>query len=103
MAKHEVHCCGNPDRVCRMCAYDKEEPNPQKPMAELLAAYENGGVAAVREAAGGCPACMLAAMIIWRKRNPDASNEEKWCGDFDFRKESRCWLDERAEGHYADF
>lgn len=94
MAKHEAHCCGNPDRVCRMCRVNKSEPNAQKPMAELLAAYENGGSGGVREAAGGCPACMLAAMIIWRKQNEDASDEERWCSDFDFKAESQRWLNE---------
>jgi hypothetical protein len=84
-----------------MCAYDKYEPNVQKPMAELLAAYENNGIAGVREVAGGCPACILAAIIIWRKQNPSASEEERYCPEFDFKKERTDWLNERTEHEYA--
>lgn len=76
---------------------DKVEPNTQKPMADLVAAYESNGVAGVREAAGGCPACMLAAMIVWRKgENVDRNDPENWEGDFDFKKERDRWFAENS-------
>lgn len=41
-------------------------PDPQIPMPELIACLdaeaEDHGIAALREAASGCPACMLAAI-----------------------------------------
>lgn len=58
MAKHEKHCTLNDNRECRVC---KMMEGSQEPMAELVAAARLG-LARLEEVAGGCPACMLAAI-----------------------------------------
>lgn len=68
MKKHESRCTRNPDRVCGFC---KEFYLEQKATADLLAALQSdGGLEAVREIAGGCPACMMAAIHALRKIEP---------------------------------
>lgn len=57
MRTHEANCTANPGRGCRMCVAQKM---PQAPLDALLAAA--GNIDALREAAHGCPACMLAAI-----------------------------------------
>jgi hypothetical protein len=57
--RHEAGCTNRPDRVCGMCKAQRE---PQTPLHDLLAAA--GNLEALREAANGCPACMLAAIRL---------------------------------------
>jgi hypothetical protein len=89
MAKHEAHCCRNPDRACRMCTLGQLE---QRPMEELIAALNSGGVEAVQQVAGQCPACTLAAILVDRKRRGVnlrmlADYEGEWL-DFDYKQAS---------------
>jgi len=80
MRRHEKHCTMNPARECRVC---KMVDSVQMPTAKLLAlipdvkgtadkygnvSYSdadryavNAAVPALRDACGGCPACMLSA------------------------------------------
>lgn len=61
MAKHELHCSRNPNRVCRMCIREDME---QKPIGVLVdALVGRATVDELRKVANGCPACMLAARI----------------------------------------
>ena len=74
MVKHEQHCTLNPARKCRMCT---DFPRViQQPIADLIAAY-NEGIEALRTKANGCPACMLAAIRQW-KRDNDLFPDERW-------------------------
>ncbi len=81
--KHEDHCTMNPQRGCGVCGILKAE---QKPMADLLACLPdplpyveedefdavsysaeltvavNAALPALRDLAGSCPACILAAI-----------------------------------------
>lgn len=63
ISKHEASCTANPNRVCRMHRYFEKD---QRPVVELCAALSlslpDGGMAALRKLAGGCPACILAAI-----------------------------------------
>ena len=81
MERHEMFCTMNPNRECRMCALVDE---PQPDLAELIAllptasweqesedngllSYDfhdalDGAMVKLKEAANGCPACMLAAL-----------------------------------------
>ena len=52
---HERHCTMNPNRQCRMCG------GSQKPITELTDASLSG-LDALRKAANGCPACILAGI-----------------------------------------
>lgn len=63
MNAHEKHCTANPHRECRMHKYFAA---PYVPVADLMRLLvptaPNHGIDALREAAGGCPMCMLAAV-----------------------------------------
>lgn len=107
MAKHEKHCTLNPARECRMCKMMKDgwdSDFKQATLPELIAilpppdmvANENGGIeyhytyqakldAAIpllRKAAGGCPACMMAALRQAKIHVPMATG-------FDFTRECK--------------
>jgi hypothetical protein len=91
MANHEKGCTANPNRICRMHAHFPD--TPQRPVAELRAAFNmrlpDFGMGTLRELAGDCPMCILAAIR--------QSGISKWDGDpesgppsdlkFDFKKE----------------
>ena len=98
MIGHETTCTMNPNRICRMHNHCEDG---QRPIAELIAALtkreteyrkSGNGKAALedlRDAASGCPMCMLAAL---RQSRADAVevDEEGMFGvefGFDFKKE----------------
>lgn len=66
MAKHERHCCSNPARVCRMCIAGGIG-DEQRPMDDLIAALHIS-LDALKDLAQHCPACILAAIIVDRRR-----------------------------------
>lgn len=88
MRKHENHCTANPNRECGMCALMQRANGDtiQRPMSELLAALDNGGLDELRRVADGCPACMLAAMVQERQGQRERGEEETWY-EFDYKKE----------------
>lgn len=55
--RHEAGCTNRRDRICGMC---KHLEVAQPPLDALLAVA--GNLDALRAAANGCPACMLAAI-----------------------------------------
>lgn len=105
MAKHERHCTMNPARTCRTCRLidGGSGPDPEglralvailptnvvpeydhrgqeaQPYVDFLKAMEEVGPK-LREAAGGCPACMLAAIR-------QAGVPVPLVAGFDFKKE----------------
>lgn len=97
MIKHETGCTANPNRVCQMCIM---AGLAQKPIAELIATLEGstwgiqgGGYEhpiqkekELREAAGNCPACILATL---RQHKFDEVSIS-----IDWKAESKAWLDE---------
>ena len=103
ISKHESRCTLNPNRVCGMCKMlEQEQPTMQvlldslpdrssllKPNFdfdnfEQMTAEETKKLS---EAAGGCPACMMAALR--QKKIPVAIAE-----GFDFTKECKSiWAD----------
>lgn len=103
IATHEIHCCRNPNRVCRMCLRAELE---QQPIADLVSSvsvaiecgsgedcteYAIGDIAATRTLANGCPACILAA-ILQHPQKPSAP--------FDFKAESESFLADLSERIY---
>lgn len=75
MRNHERHCTANPNRECRM---HKHFDEPQRPVAELMAALDelsrpDYGLPELRRLAGNCPMCILAAVR--------QSGITKWDGD----------------------
>lgn len=93
---HEKSCTKNPDRVCNFCLFLGEK---QKPISKLLASIpvemlqgdELGSVdvpASLRDAANGCPACILAALRqSWIR---------KWV-NFEYKKEVEQIFNEHNE------
>lgn len=88
----------NPNRVCRMC---KMAGLTQKPIAELIALLPEDGCPggpigdekAIREATGGCPACLMAA-------NRQSDSSHVWCV-VSWEIESKAWLDKyRKDDRY---
>jgi hypothetical protein len=55
MKRHEAHCTGNPARVCGVCGAGPS-------MVANLVVAARDGINVLREAADGCPACMLAGV-----------------------------------------
>jgi hypothetical protein len=84
-AAHESRCIKNADRVCGFCL---SRSITQTPLPELLDLLDDHGldVDRLRDAAKGCPMCMLAAVSTvnrlegWRR-----SSEDWWW--FDYRAE----------------
>lgn len=80
MKNHEAHCTLNPNRQCRLCNRLQQTPKPIEELKALLPVMEleeiNGydqfseasiaalkaAVPVLRDACGGCPACMMAAL-----------------------------------------
>jgi hypothetical protein len=100
MKKHEAACTANPHRACGMC---REAELEQQPMEDLVTAllchgtdYEKG-VEVLREAANGCPSCILAAIRQSKvQRAPEW--DEDGCDDgvhvpFDFKGEKKKFWD----------
>ncbi len=112
MANHEKRCTANPLRECRMHVHcEKPQASIPEMMLCLFSKAEDHGIAALREMADGCPACMLAAIR--------QSGICKWDGDpesppvslpFDYKKElAEFWAsvneneDRGARPAYSDF
>lgn len=83
MQSHEAHCTKNPDRQCGLCAMVGSN---HAPIESLIKAAESGLVSELREAADGCPACMLAGIRQMPKDPMDAAGGH--FADFDYKKES---------------
>lgn len=96
MAKHEKGCTNNPARVCGLCLHSSNE---QASIEALKAAWATS-FKALRELAGECPACILAAMR--QGPGPDggagfwSDSDERFEGlrDWDFRAELKAFWEE---------
>lgn len=111
IGKHERACIRNPARTCGMCRVAEGE---QKPMADLIASLVAGGLQELRQAAGGCPACMLAAIVqerlgrgiktLAQLSSPEAYEEEAGrYGEFDYKKERDAfWRDANEYNNRMD-
>lgn len=118
MRKHEAACTKNPARVCGMCKLiPQEQPNLESLVALLPTVEQqkevvraDGGyqsfdsfqpipssvVDALRDAAGGCPACMLAAI---RQRGLPVATAI----GFDFTADCKeIWSDVNERGQHPD-
>lgn len=87
MVRHEQHCIKNPVRDCRMC--DAGDVGKHQ-MPELIQAYADGGLRALREVAEGCPACMLAAVVQYRI-TPGPGYGDDGEEFFDYKDECVSW------------
>lgn len=91
--RHETICFRNPARLCIVCSPHYDAPHPVD-MAALKAAFDEAYVDGVRFAAGGCPACVMAAILQSRPRTPISSDD--WV-EFDYKKELTDYLSERNQ------
>ena len=97
MGRHEKHCTANPGRECRVCKFARGDDS----RTDLAAAVQllQGGdweaarplPPALREATGGCPACILAALR-------QALVPVGAASDFDYKAEmASLWNDVNAD------
>ena len=108
MARHERSCTANPNRVC---GFHEAMRISTPEMAVLIAAFTGSGedweagVKALREAADGCPACMLAAIRqsgVQRKVIAGELGEEPLHIPFAFREEVDAFWRDYNETHIHD-
>jgi hypothetical protein len=102
--KHEASCCKNPNRYCRMCQTQwprpellalaqrlRERLSPVGDTTDYALTIETDAQQAVdelRDAAGCCPVCMMAAII---------QGGIRYSLPFDLKQECREWWSERDE------
>lgn len=107
ITKHERGCTANPNRICGLCVTLAEShgiESAQKPIAALVGCLSLGkgdfGMKELRELAGDCPACILAAIrqSELQKSNP---SEEGWAPgldfNFDFKSELQAFWNAQNE------
>lgn len=110
MKKHEARCTANPARECGMCAFS--EQHVQQEMSALVALAAEARVAFVaaldanadalpwdgvvanldelRKATGGCPACILAALVQERRQRGVTLGPDEI--HFDYKTEAAAFL-----------
>lgn len=119
IAKHELHCTKNPNRVCRMCARVGDK---QATMDQLISAISYGVISkaetidllgeittipemgehkidALRIVSHNCPACILSAI-----RQVSIPTEHIYCssGNFDWKTERKEWIEDYHEASPID-
>lgn len=87
-AAHEARCWRNRQRVCPTCA---EFDLAQRPLADLIAADEAGGLAAVRKLTD-CPGCIVAALL---------ASDDHWREGFNYKEECRKLYRQHSEAGYV--
>ena len=109
---HEAHCTKNPQRKCRMCktVLGQSQPDLNTLMAVLPTLEQQqktteygvdfleipqAAVEALREAAGNCPACMMAALRL-------RGLPVRTAMSFDFEAESKSHLSDYNEAQYRE-
>lgn len=90
---HELHCVYNSNRICRMCerlkdGLDTDHFHDLRSMIEALGDGDVAGVERLRLVSGGCPACMLSA-VVWLQKASKLSDPrgEPLYVPFDFKRE----------------
>ena len=102
IAQHEKHCTKNPARICRMCEASGGEQLPMEELAKCIdISLPDEGLKGLRDASGGCPACMLAALLQCGAHKPGytlmTKGAVRFCvpnmpeTEFDFKAECRAW------------
>ena len=108
ITKHEKHCTKNPERNCRMCTASGGQ---QEPIEDLIACIDislpDEGLSRLRDLAGNCPACILAALLQCGAYRPGftlmypPALREMAIGSlpdgFDFKSAAKEWLEEVKE------
>ena len=85
MQRHEDSCVYNPNRICRFHSHIEEtEDEKVAQLPYLIAHAMRGSLNALREAARGCPACMLAA-ITQSGRNKFPADEDGYGAQNEFQ------------------
>lgn len=87
---HEQRCIRNPERVCGMC---REAGLQQVERFDLLTALANRGLDGLRDAAHGCPACVLSTILQWGVLHPTVPLP--WL-PFDYSAEVKAFRQRRA-------
>lgn len=90
MRRHEESCTANPARNCKFCGVCNGALLPELIAITQQCAEDN--IEPLREAANGCPACMLAAIRQSGKQRPYESEDDRgFSFAFDFKKEKESW------------
>lgn len=116
MKRHEERCTLNPNRICGMCIYAENDHKPDDPLGlsglvaivnswrpEELFGHDYGSVEYIkaadrqlktlRDAAGNCPACILAAL---RQAQPGRTDGVS----FAYKTEATAWLENYRPDQY---
>lgn len=103
MKNHESGCTRNPLRLCGMC---RRRQQVQGDIDVLKSGYRRPGdedVQALRDHVGGCPACMLAAVVqSGVQSGPDIDGPGYWVMGFDYKKEKAEWWKKAGERRRAE-
>lgn len=92
MRRHEESCTANPGRKCRMCETAQGMPE----LVEATRKCTEGDIGPLREAAEGCPACMLAGIRQSGMQRPPSGMLKDFDPGFhfyafEFKKEKDEW------------
>jgi len=103
MEKHERRCTSNPDRECAMCKHCEGGSVGAGKLKEM--ALAGATIDELREAAGGCPICILAgikqsgAMKMWED-DPLHESVRGW----NFKKElSELWAEINSHAELQEY
>jgi hypothetical protein len=86
MSRHEKNCTANPNRKCGMCGNVGIEG-----FVEVLGIGDDAGVEKLREAANGCPACMLAGIRQSKLQHGPDDEGPGFSVPFKFQEEKAEW------------
>jgi len=92
MAKHEIHCTANPDRVCGLCKMGGLRQKPMDKLIKAVGACDAKGIKSLRKAASGCPACILSAL-----RQSEANNYDTESFSFDYQSERKAFYEKHRK------
>jgi hypothetical protein len=92
---HERGCVRNPGRICGFC---ERHSLVQENMGKLLRVLDDHGldIDLLREAAHGCPMCMLSSVMFVNKTEGWKRNSEE-CWHFDYPAELKRFDDKGEE------
>lgn len=75
MARHEQVCFSNPTRECPECGEKKTDVKANSEFLKAQSKYpslsEAGAIEATREHVHNCPACLMSAVLMHNRENPD--------------------------------
>jgi len=98
MIRHERGCTLNPNRLCGVCRQKWDVEHAQLLIKALGDGKSKESVDALREAADGCHACMLAAVRLSGIQKPSDEDGPGFSVEhFEYQREKKRYWDEADE------